>query len=465
MKMKKSIIIVSIFVSSFVNYVFAQTSPTSTEYERAAKIYDGIEYNTIAFNDLKQKWVINDPVLIREIYNRFVVRDAFRINGAKISLQVVKEKTEEIYNGTVVIDLRKRYFDDEMEFFAFTPENEMQKKDPSYLFDPIKDPFLLKEIVGDKVYEKIRSQGYYYSNITKTNYDTKSGYYYDVYLNVLEPRIMYWNTTSTGRNKYLISIFGKWGSDEVMYPGWFIGEYIIGSALTYYQSIANDQKKYLYDIRIGTAVPASVPFLGTLTKGNSPQPTGQSIYFRASGDFLKYIFDGAEGWIYSLECKYTIGEFKSSDFVVAGVDTIYSVRNYLTEKLTIRELADLGDIGILEASVGFGVSDIYRYQATKGIPKLLDLDLKKSTLARYVPNVFAEIGVYRSGGLVQHNFSIMSNLNGDRYGAIGVKANIMLSGQLGLDLRIMQAFGWNQTKQPYRTDSYIVFSPVFRINY
>ena len=102
-----------------------------------------------------------------------------------------------------------------LNFLPLFPEKELQSENPNYLFDPIKDGFLLRDVVGEKVYDKIKSQGYFYSSLTKTNYDTKNGYFYDIYLNALEPHLMYWNTTSAARNKYLVYAFGKWGSDEV----------------------------------------------------------------------------------------------------------------------------------------------------------------------------------------------------------------------------------------------------------
>ena len=43
------------------------TQPVPTEYDNLQSIYQSLEYNTIAFNDLKQKWIIADPILIREI--------------------------------------------------------------------------------------------------------------------------------------------------------------------------------------------------------------------------------------------------------------------------------------------------------------------------------------------------------------------------------------------------------------
>lgn len=442
---------------------FAQTTPS--EFDKQQRIYESLEYNTVAFNDLKQKWVISDPLMVREVYNRFVVHNALRIGGMNITMNVLKEKTNLIYESKVVIDLRKRYYDDEIEFFAFIPENELQSAKPNYLFDPIKDGYLLKEIVGDKVYEKIKTQGYFYSNLTKTNYDSKSGYFYDVYLNALEPHVTFWNTTSANRNKYLVSAFGKWGNDKIMLPGWYADEYVVGGALTYYQSISNDLNKYLYDVRIGTAFGAGYPFRGGVVPSDHLLNTGQAVYVRAAGDILKYFIDGADGFNLALEVKYSLNEKRVRDFNVAPTDTIYSNRNYATLSLNVADIADFGDLGAFELGGGVGSSDIYRYKANPKLNNLTDLEKSKAWGSKFTHNVFINMGVTRSGGLIQHHIWTTFTYNTVGFGVIGVGGQVMLGEQFGVDLRVMKSFGLNQKKEPWRPDTYIVFSPILRINY
>ena len=463
MKLKNILKLSSLFLLLFTVKSWSQT--TSTEFNKLQRVYESLEYNTIAFNDLKQKWIISDPLLVREIYNRFVVRNALRIGGNNITLEVLKAKTNFVYEGKIVIDLRKRYYDDEVEFFAFVPEKELQSTNPNYLFDPIKDGFLLRDIVGDKVYDKIKSQGYFYSSLTKTNYDTKNGYFYDIYLNALEPHVTYWNTTSAARNKYQLYAFGKWGSDRVMLPGWYSGEYIVGSGLTYYQSISNDLRKYLYDIRFGTAMESGIPFRGGIQLQDRLHVTGQSVYARISGDVLKFLIGGADGYILSLEAKYSLNEYKVRDFNISPADTIFSVRDYAALSLRVPDLADLGDLGVLEATGGVATSDIYRYQALTGKNSLIDLDLNKNFVAKFTHNVFLELGLSRTGGLIQHDVSTLLTYNTNGFGVIGIKGQVMLSDQFGFDVRVMKSFGLDKYKEPWRTDSYIVFSPILRINY
>ena len=122
-------------------------------------------------------------------------------------------------------------------------------------------------------------------------------------------------------------------------------------------------------------------------------------------------------------------------------------------------------MGVLEAGGGVGTSDIYRYTAPAGKSKLVDLDTKKDFLAKFTHNVFLELGLSRTGGLIQHNVSTLLTYNTLGFGVIGIRGQVMLSDQFGLDLRVMKGFGLDKKKEPWRTDSYIVFSPILRINY
>ena len=94
--------------------MFAQSADVdSSKFRRLQLIYKDLEYNTIAFNDLKNTWVVTDPIYIREIFNRFIVKDALTINGKLPTESIINKKIQDIYNGDVFIELRKRYYDDE----------------------------------------------------------------------------------------------------------------------------------------------------------------------------------------------------------------------------------------------------------------------------------------------------------------------------------------------------------------
>lgn len=430
------------------------------------KIYESLEYNTIAFDDLKQKWIINDPLFIREIFNRFVVRDALRLNEAKVDIETVKKLTQQIYDGVVVIDLRKRYYDSEVELFAFINVDEIGKEEPKYLFDPIIDGFYLREIIGGALYERVKVEGYFLSDITKQIYDVKPGYFFDVKLNLLEPEVMFWNTTSDYRNKYLLSLFGMWGNDRIFIPGWYSKEYVAGLKLTYYNTISQNPKNFTYSVSVGASLPSGRPFVGDKTY----KPlfiSGKSLYFNIIGDPLKFVFDDFEDFQVMLEVKYTMDDYAKKDYGITDSLDFYSNRTYFNIEAKKRNLFNLFDFGQFEIGLGVSNPDINWYRITKRNAKVIDLEAgKKEWTDKFNHHVYLDLGAVRTGGLIQHstNFIISHNLKDGGY--FGLKTQVMLSENFGFDVRIFSMYGTEKKKMaPWREDSYLVFSPIIRINY
>ncbi len=79
--------------------------------------------------------------------------------------------------------------------------------------------------------------------------------------------------------------------------------------------------------------------------------------------------------------------------------------------------------------------------------------------------ISAEVGVRKSTGMIQHSINLVSGYATDGYGFIGLKGMGMVSGNFGLDVGIYSSFSLDKKKFPYRYDTYIVFSPILRINY
>jgi hypothetical protein len=344
-------------------------------------------------------------------------------------------------------------------------EDDMQKTEAVYLSDPIKDGFLLRDVLGPIVYEKIRTQGYFFSNLTKTPYDTKSGYFYNAYLNLLEPYLAYWSTTSGGRNKYVVSLFGKWGNDYLAMPGWYLGDYAIGSSLTYYSAISQDIRDFLYDFKIGLFFDTKLPFKGDLKGKELLKNSGQTVYLRLSGDVLKYIFDGMDGYYLTVEGKYTVNKYKNRDFGLLVKDTVYSNRDYFVLGVNKRNIYNLGDLGSFGAGAGISLMDVYKYEIDPKGTAIRGMNAKRDFTDQYRVGFYVEGGLSRIGGLLQHNVSAL--LSVDAKGTItgGVKSQIMLSDQFGVDIRIYQSMGVKGENKKWRPESCIVFSPVLRINY
>ncbi len=463
--MKKTLFIVAAFLV-FVPFLKAQTAG-DPEVEKLKGLYQSLEYNTLAFDDLKQKWMIDDPTFIREIFNRFVVRNALRLNGRTVKPDIIKERVKQVQEGDVTIEVRKRYYDDELEFFAFYPSGEIGKENPQPLFDIVHDGFLLKEIVGDKSYDKIKELTYFYKETTKQQAYTKMGYNFDVNLNLLRPEVMYWGTTSEGNNKYLLSIFGQWGSDKAFWPGWYLNEYFIGSRLTYFKSLSNDPEKFTYRLSIGAGVPSNRPYKDD-QKVSRLWVAGQSVYAKLEGYPFTFIdSDFMKDVLFSVEGKVAVNDYKKADFgKFSTIQNFYSNKFILNWELRKRNLMNVFDFGDLEVGLILSSSDINKLRLDPAQPEIIDLEKgRKNFMQKFNHIISAEVGVRKSAGLIQHSINLVSGYATDGYGFVGLKAMGMVSGNFGLDVSIFSSFSVNKTKFPYRYDTYIVFSPILRINY
>ena len=342
--------------------VFAQNE---TEIVRdLEKIYGNLEYNTTAFNDLKQQWIINDPVLIRDIYNKFVVKDALRMEGDPVPFETIKEKSQQIYDGNIEVFLRKRYYDDEIEYFAFMQTFPSNKSKSHKFFDPVTDGFYLKDVVGKKLYEKLQGQNYHHSNVTKTQFNKKPGYYFDINLNLLNPEVMFWSSTSRERNKYLLSFFGKWGEDKIYLPGWNLGEYIGGFKVTYYRAINGDPKNYTYSFYAGIGAHAGKPLTGILNQPQTPvYKPGYSAYLKLSGNPFKIFADKTVDYFFmDAEGSIALTDYDRGDFINNNVKIpadFYSIKNYYSVSLKKKKLFSLFDFGMFEIGANYAAHDLY----------------------------------------------------------------------------------------------------------
>ncbi|MGE5354235.1 MAG: hypothetical protein ACM3P0_19265 [Acidobacteriota bacterium] len=461
--MKKNLIklFLVLLASALPGRLYAQfAAGDSVKVAELKNIYSNLEYNTSAFNDLKKKWYIDDPTFIREIFNRFVVNKALRLHGKNVSREVFEKKIKEIYNSNVIIDVRKRYYDDEIEYFAFMPESEIDKEKPELLFDAVDDGFYLKQVLGQKLYEKIQNQSYYLSNITKTDYNSKAAYSFDLKLNLLQTDIMFWSTTSDNRNKYLLSIFGDWGNDNIFMPGWNYGQGYYGFKLDYHKLLDNDPENYTYRIKIGSGVPLRSPF----TWPKSPLPvnkTAYDIYLNLSGKPFSFITDDLKDLCLQSEIMLPVVDINKDQFSGQYRSDFYTLRGFYSLKLEKKNILNLSDFGQLKASLGYSSMTTDRDRLDP-----LATDLVKIDSGKVSSYYLAELGAERLGGLLQHDTKIHVGYNSsDKYGYWGISSKIMLSDSFGFDFRYYKAFNLNTADFPWRKSYYFVFSPVLRINY
>jgi len=465
MKLKQVISVIALFCLSFAISLKAQNNKEK-EIEGLANLYTNLEYNTIAFNDLKKKWIVSDPLLVRDVFNRFVVKNALRRNGKELNSLQVKKIANDIQNGNVIIFLRKRYYDNQIEYFAFLPFSEIYKANPHPLADSVIDGFYLKNIIGNALYKKLQDKSYFYSTITKKIFETRAGYYFKVYLNLLRPEIMFWSTTSKKRNKYLVSFFGKWGNDNLMLPAYFLREYLFGLRITYFDVISTIPIEYTYKVSLGLGTPSNIQNPKQMPKNVNFFKSGSNIYLGLSGQPFKQIFPNIHNLFIDLEFNYTLFDYKYEDYHVTKTLNFYSIKNYLTFKITKKEIFDFLGLGLFQASIGFSAHDLKTLQLNSTKKEVVDLKPNLPFSENYQKYLLTSIGLFKFGGLMNYNFDIdyMYNLN-DSYSYLGFDLEFLVSDNFGIDLRYYKGLSNIEDTINWRKNYYFVFSPVIKINY
>lgn len=449
--------------------IFPQTEPDSVnKYNRIKKIYRSLEYPTTAFDDFKQTWVVTDPIFVREIYNRFIVKNALRLEGSKPTLEELREKSKDIYQGKVFIELRRRYYDDEIELLRFFSESKLSSLDSSdYFFDPTEDFVYIRDILGKPLYEDLKKQFYALNDLTKSDYDSKYAYGFDIYMHFLEPELMFWNVTTDNKNKFLVSLIGRWGNDLLCIPGWYYPSYIAGVKVTYIDYLINNRPNNSYILEVGTGLAARQPLLGLDNDdiGKRLYHSGSNLYFKAFGNPLRLIDESLKDFEIRLEGLISLNRFKVGDVGVDYLTKFNTVRNSFLLFVKKKELLSFSDVGSLSAGLGLGSFDVYYYLLDPDLTQLKDL--KAGSKGAFKNAVFAEVGVNGEGGLLQYNASTIINYNfTESYGYVGLKMFFMLTNSIGFDFRYFTSYRTSTKALPvYRNENYLVFSPVIRINY
>jgi hypothetical protein len=435
---------------------------------RLEKIYRNLEYNTTAFNDLKKTWVVTDPVYVREIYNRFVVKNALMIQGIKPTLEILTEKSRDIYGGNVFVELRKRYYDDEVEILRFFTEAKLVTQDSSdYFFDEIHDYVFIKNVLGEEMYQDLKKQFYALNDLTKSSYDNKYSYNYDIYLHFFEPELMFWNATTNQKNKYLLSAIGRWGNDFISLPAWFYPDYVTGLKVTYIDYLINNRPNNTYILEMGTGLPTRQPVLGIEAEELSKRlfHTGANLYFKIMGNPLRLFWDDMLDIEVTLQGMLSLTQYKTKDFRLNYLTQFYSQRNYFSFFVRKKELLSFSDVGALGVGLGVSSYDIYHFLLDPDQIKLTDLETNSK--GKFKNNLLAEVFISGEGGLLAHNLSTLFSYDyTESYGFIGFKMFFMLNNTFGFDFRYFTSYRFTTKPLPfYRTNSYLVFSPVIRINY
>ncbi|MCF8260268.1 MAG: hypothetical protein K9J12_05810 [Melioribacteraceae bacterium] len=461
MKMIKKYILLIFMILSISLSAQDNTNNAADAISEMNLIFSNLDYNTIAFDDLRQKWFISDPELVRDVFSRFVVTNSLRKNGLPVSLDSIQAQVDYIYEGEVIIDLQRRYYDNEIDQFAFVRADLVSAENPVYMFDPVDDGFYLKSIIGPTLYEKLKEQIYFFSNISKDPFDTKTGYYFDVEINALNGRMMYWTTTSSARNKYLVALFSKWGHNNIYFPGWSLGEVVLGTELTYYEKLGDDPRNYNYRVRLGTSVPS-----GKVAKSAIPDvpifKSSQNIYYNISGDLLKPFWDIEDIYI-ELEGMFAFGEYTYSDYELKRKTEFYSMQNFFGMKVEYRNIFNLFDLGMFEAGARIFSHDMHHFEADAS--RLTALDANKGLFDKFTHFFGLDWGVRKRGGLVQHHVMADFGYSSAGYGYVGMRAKVTVSDTYGYEIVFYNNLGLDPAEYPYRNDTYLMFSSILHINY
>ncbi len=448
----------------FFSTGFAQNK--DNEISGLANLYSNLEYNTIAFNDLKKKWIVSDPLLIRDVFNRFIVKNALRKNGKELSVNEVKNLADDIQNGNVVIFLRKRYYDNEIEYFAMLPFSEIYKKNPRLLADSVTDGFYLKNVIGNSLYKKLQDKSYFFSTITKRIFEVRAGYYFKIYLNLMRPEIMFWSTTSKQRNKYLVSFFGKWGNDKIVMPSYFLRSYVLGFRVTYYDVISTNPDEYSYQFSLGLGFPSNVQYISRIAHNDKLFHSGTNLFMELSGQPLQQIYPKIHNLFMDLQLSYTMFDYKFKDYGINNFVNFYSIKNYFTFTLTKKNIFNVFGLGLFKTSLGFSTHDLNKLQIDPVKKKIIDLEPKKSFINRFNHFLTTSVGIEHFGGLLNYNFNL-DYFYGLSYAAsyIGFDFEFLVSDNFGFDIRYYKAMNDVHSQVGWRNNYYFVFSPVLKINY
>jgi len=165
-----------------------------------------------------------------------------------------------------------------------------------------------------------------------------------------------------------------------------------------------------------------------------------------------------------LEGQICYNDYKNSQYGFSKTTQFYSIRDYLTLNFVKRDLANVFNLGMLQA--GFGVSTFstfhYEVDPTKTKPNQLD---RKEYFDKFTHFFAVDIGLSKHGGLMQHETNVTISYGSEGYGYVGFDVNFMINETFGFMAGFYSGFGLDQKKYPYKIDRYLVFSPVIRINY
>lgn len=424
--------------------------------EQLRSLYDSIIVDTRAFDSMKERWLITDPIIVREVFTQLKRRASTAL--AADSLQALIAKMERLVVGASAGDLRilcrKRYYDDEIELVLFTVEY----PNTVSTLGGIHHYVLVLDALGESTYNLLKSRR------NKDRFDATQGKRYDISLNPLEPRIMLWSTSPTFE-WWRISAVGRLGNDYLNLPFWFKSSIIAALELLYVDDVTIvDQTYQKFSITAGIEAVNNFSVLNqddfspsSVFKKRILQGSGESFFFRATWTpkkNLNILTDRSDERIdFTFESSF--GFHEKTAYASNIPDTFFSVRNSIIVRALLR------NIGLFHLGGGLAWHDLHRFTRFNPITQLPSRTAP--TENNFLP--FIEFGISQDGSLLQYEMAASINYNlDDGYGFFSVKAKLTLSNMLGLDLRYFRAYHPSRLP-PWQYEQYFVPSFIVRINY
>lgn len=467
--MKKYCLILLFFTICISGTVLGQDE--DAKKERAEQIYKNLEYNTEVYDDLKPVWNITDPLTVRYVFNKFMNKNVFRENGEKVETEVVKAKIEDVYASVVGIEVKKRYFDDELEYLRFYNIRRVtiDSSDKEYFFDPLYDHLEIKEVLGEESYNKLKKRNYAHNELTKT---LASGNFYgenfDIYLHLYRPKILFYTLNNGPGKRLFAGVSGNWGNDLLAFPAWNFPDYFGGIALAYVDSVVSPDYFSGYMLDIGYGIDVKQPEFD-FNSGDTEKrlyKSGEDLFFRFRGNPFTIISDKLETMFLQVEGMFAFTEFDADDYNLDYISRFYSIRNYMTFFVEYKNFLEAGSLGDLSGGVGYGFHDINLYSVDPFENELVAVDTEHTTsgMKNYL---LAKFGIGSEHGLFNYSVNLSGNYNFENsYGYAGLTTRVMLSREIGFEVSMYKAFkNGNEYFPYYRLNNYIVFSPIIRINY
>lgn len=446
-----------IFITSF-SFILPQDE---NDINYLSKVYSDLEYDSEVLNSFKKVWILNDKFIVMQIYNMLEKKNAIRKNR----LPLTNAQRDTVYSliekGNILIEFRKRFYDEEIEQMRFFFPSTGSISGESDIIDPIVDWVQISKLLGKDKYNEMKLKDYQVIEGTKDYYESGIGFQFDVYLNLTKPHLMFWSSTTDSSNKYLVYLFGKWGNNYINLPGWFYHDYIVGLKLRYMDDLIKNPTKENYEIEAGTGIYARQPTDDRLGGGYRKLFSGgNNLYLKVGGYPLSFL--GYGDIKLELETMINLNNKSVSDYGGRVKKKFYTIKNYVTFAGTFQNLANLGDFGILDCKGGVAVHDVENLLVDPS-----QVDFVKLGESSFNTLVFAEGILSRNADFLQHRISAYLNYNiSGNYMFFGLTTHFTISNTLGLDfLYSIPAFGQENIPFWQNQDYFVVFSPVLRINY